>query len=69
LATWPFGIAFIAVLAMDFKISVWGTREELGTVGVELGDGEFETAKAIALLVAGPAYAMGALLTVELFVH
>ena len=59
-------IAFIIVIILDMRFTIWGTPKDLGLDDIELAETEIDAAKGLSLLFASPAYILGLLLSTEI---
>ena len=54
-------LALVAVIAVDFYFTVWGTAEEYGISDIKISRGEMEFAKAFSVFFASPSYVIAAM--------
>ena len=53
---------YVAVIAMEFYLTIWGNLDEMGVKLPEIGEEDADIAKAVSILFSAPAYLCGGLL-------
>ncbi len=57
---------FVAIIAFEFYLTIWGDFDEMGVKMPDISDKEADTAKALSLLFSAPTYICGGLLCLDI---